>query len=167
MFEVSDRRCIAAHDRRSSAGAPHLCALPSPLDSAKRENSILLSERTRSLPGVKRKSVAASLGSSSDLVFPSAISNFGRIETSPEFNSFSTRFVTLSTAMRVKDLTRVQFLSVPCPTCGAGSAKCCLNSSGDERTEPHLGRKLFVVEIVGLKGIQSLRVRKRGNSINS
>jgi hypothetical protein len=84
---------------------------------------------------------------------------------SPEFNSFSTCFVTLSTAMRVKDLTRVQFLSVPCPTCGAGLAKCCLNSSGDERAEPHLGRKLSVVEIVETKGIQHLEGGRTGKQL--
>jgi hypothetical protein len=165
MCEVPDRRCITAHDRHSPARSSHFCALSSAMDSAARKDNISLSQGTRSLRNDPRKFLAALLGSSSDLVFPSAISNFGRIETSPEFNSFSTRFVTLSTAMRVKDLTRVQFLSVPCPTCGAGLAKCCLNSSGDERTEPHLGRKLSAVEIVESRGIQHLDSGKIGKEL--
>jgi hypothetical protein len=86
--------------------------------------------------------------------------NSGRIETSPEFNSFSTRFVTLSTAMKVKDLTPDQFLSVPCPTCGVGALQPCVNHMGEARSESHLGRKLWVVEIVKSNGMQRLEGRR-------
>jgi hypothetical protein len=62
--------------------------------------------------------------------------------------------------MKVKDLTQNQSLSVPCPTCGAGALQPCLNHMGEARSESHLGRKLWVVEIVKSKRSQPLEGRK-------
>jgi hypothetical protein len=67
--------------------------------------------------------------------------------------------------MKVKDLTPAQFLSVPCPTCGVGALQLCLNHMGEARSEPHLGRKLWVVEIVRSKGVQHLEGRRPGKQL--
>jgi hypothetical protein len=64
--------------------------------------------------------------------------------------------------MKVKDLTPDQFLSVPCPTCGVGALQLCVNHMGKARSESHLGRKLWVVEIVKSKGIQNLEGWRTG-----
>jgi hypothetical protein len=49
-------------------------------------------------------------------------------------------------AVKTKDLTVKQILSVPCPTCGAATEKACELHTGARRTEPHRDRKLSAAE---------------------
>ena len=51
-------------------------------------------------------------------------------------------------AMKSKELTLKQILSVPCPTCGAAAAEACGLQTGAPRTEPHRDRKLSAAEAV-------------------
>jgi len=45
--------------------------------------------------------------------------------------------------MEIADLTAVQQLSVPCPTCAAAPReRCCEISNGIFRQDPHFGRLL-------------------------
>jgi hypothetical protein len=54
-------------------------------------------------------------------------------------------------AVKTKDLTKKQVLSVPCPTCGAATEEACELHSGALRTEPHRDRKLSAAEAVETK----------------
>jgi hypothetical protein len=45
--------------------------------------------------------------------------------------------------MKIRDLTKDQLLSVPCPTCGAAINERCELNTGDPRNEPHRDRKLI------------------------
>jgi hypothetical protein len=54
-------------------------------------------------------------------------------------------------AVKTKDLTLKQILSVPCPTCGATNPEACELHTGDPRTEPHRDRKLSAAEAVETK----------------
>jgi hypothetical protein len=54
-------------------------------------------------------------------------------------------------AVKTKELTRKQVLSVPCPTCGAATDEACELQTGALRTEPHRDRKLSAVEAVETK----------------
>jgi len=49
-------------------------------------------------------------------------------------------------AVKTKELTLKQILSVPCPTCGAATEEACELQSGARRTEPHRDRKLSAAE---------------------
>ena len=69
--------------------------------------------------------------------------------------------------MKVKDLNPDQLLCIPCPTCGVGPRDPCLNHSGEERSESHLGRKLFAVEIVELKGFDQWNAKNTRNMMYS
>jgi hypothetical protein len=51
-------------------------------------------------------------------------------------------------AVKSKDLTLKQMLSVPCPTCGAAIEEPCELHTGALRTEPHRDRKLAAAEAV-------------------
>ena len=42
-----------------------------------------------------------------------------------------------------------QYLSIPCPTCGAPADECCERYSGAPRKEPHVLRKLAAFEARG------------------
>jgi hypothetical protein len=45
--------------------------------------------------------------------------------------------------MEISDLTAIQKLSVPCPTCAAAPReRCCEISNGIFRQDPHFGRLL-------------------------
>jgi|GEM_PF-7094240 len=45
--------------------------------------------------------------------------------------------------VKIADLTAVQTLSVPCPTCAAAPReRCCEISNGNFRQDPHFGRLL-------------------------
>jgi hypothetical protein len=54
-------------------------------------------------------------------------------------------------AVKTKELTRKQVLSVPCPTCGAATDEACELQTGALRTEPHRDRKLSAAEAVETK----------------
>jgi hypothetical protein len=54
-------------------------------------------------------------------------------------------------AVKTKELTPKQILSVPCPTCGAAVEEACGLHTGALRTEPHRGRKLSAAEAVEMK----------------
>jgi len=54
-------------------------------------------------------------------------------------------------AVKTKDLTLKQILSVPCPTCGATHEEACELHTGALRTEPHRDRKLSAAEAVETK----------------
>jgi hypothetical protein len=54
-------------------------------------------------------------------------------------------------AMKTKELTRKQVLSVACPTCGAAIGKACELHTGALRTEPHRDRRLSAAEAVDAK----------------
>ena len=54
-------------------------------------------------------------------------------------------------AVKTRELTRKQILSVPCPTCGAATEEACELHTGALRTEPHRDRKLSAVEGVETK----------------
>jgi hypothetical protein len=51
-------------------------------------------------------------------------------------------------AVKAKELTLKQILSVPCPTCGAAIEEACELHTGARRTEPHRNRKLSAAEAV-------------------
>ena len=51
-------------------------------------------------------------------------------------------------AVKVRELTPSQTLSVPCPTCGAAIREVCELHSGAPRTEPHRDRKLAAADAV-------------------
>jgi len=62
------------------------------------------------------------------------------------------RFGTLHhVAVKTRELTRKQILSVPCPTCGAATEEACELHTGALRTEPHRDRKLSAAEAVETK----------------
>ena len=50
------------------------------------------------------------------------------------------------TDVRQKDSLLELFLSIPCPVCDAAVGKPCLSHSGLLRIEPHVERKLVIVE---------------------
>ena len=54
-------------------------------------------------------------------------------------------------AVKTKELTKKQALSVPCPTCGAATEEACELLTGALRTEPHRARKLSAAEAVQKK----------------
>jgi hypothetical protein len=54
-------------------------------------------------------------------------------------------------AVKTKELTLKQILSVPCPTCGAATEEACELHTGAMRTEPHRDRKLSAAEAVEMK----------------
>ncbi len=54
-------------------------------------------------------------------------------------------------AMKTKELTLKEMLSVSCPTCGAAIAEPCELHSGARRTEPHRDRKLCAAEAVEME----------------
>jgi hypothetical protein len=54
-------------------------------------------------------------------------------------------------AVKTKELTLKQILSVPCPTCGAATQEGCELHTGGPRTEPHRDRKLSAAEAVETK----------------
>ena len=58
-------------------------------------------------------------------------------------------------AVKTKELTLKQILSVPCPTCGAATQKACELHTGARRTEPHRDRKLSAAEAVETKPCRS------------
>ena len=49
-------------------------------------------------------------------------------------------------AVKTRELTEKQMLSVPCPTCGAKTEEACKLHTGVLRTEPHRDRKLSAAE---------------------
>jgi hypothetical protein len=51
-------------------------------------------------------------------------------------------------AVKARELTPKQILSVPCTTCGAAVGEACELNSGALRTEPHRDRKLSAAEAV-------------------
>jgi hypothetical protein len=61
-------------------------------------------------------------------------------------------------AMKTKELTLKQILSVPCPTCGAATEESCELHSGAPRTEPHRDRKLSAAEAVETKPLRCYHV---------
>ena len=55
--------------------------------------------------------------------------------------------------MRIRGMTRTQFLAVPCPICGVGVGERCLLYSGSLRREQHVNRKLSAWEEIETKKI--------------
>ena len=55
------------------------------------------------------------------------------------------------TAVKTRELTLKQTLSVPCPTCGAAINEVCELHTRAPRTEPHRDRKLTAAEAVETK----------------
>ena len=53
-----------------------------------------------------------------------------------------------SVAVKSKELTLEQMISVPCPTCGAATDEVCELHTGAPRTEPHRDRKLSAADAV-------------------
>lgn len=49
-------------------------------------------------------------------------------------------------AVKTKELSLKQILSVPCPTCGAATEEACELHFGGLRNEPHRDRKLSAAE---------------------
>lgn len=54
-------------------------------------------------------------------------------------------------AVKTKELTPKQLLSVPCPTCGAATHEVCELHTGAPRTEAHRDRKLSAASVVEAK----------------
>jgi hypothetical protein len=54
-------------------------------------------------------------------------------------------------AVKTRELTLKQILSVPCSTCGAATKEACELQTGALRTEPHRNRKLSAAEAVETK----------------
>jgi len=50
--------------------------------------------------------------------------------------------------MRVSDMTALQLISVPCPTCGVASGERCVLHSGAPRSDAHVDRKLSAAETI-------------------
>jgi hypothetical protein len=48
--------------------------------------------------------------------------------------------------MKIRELTKDQLLSVPCPTCGAAVKEPCERTTGSRRSEPHRDRKLIAAD---------------------
>ncbi len=57
--------------------------------------------------------------------------------------------------MRSSELTKKQLSSIPCPACGVPVGHRCLVQAGGLRVEPHMSRKLAVVEAIERKGASS------------
>jgi hypothetical protein len=74
---------------------------------------------------------------------PSSLSQFIENE---QYRAFSHRKIFYYVAVKTKELTPKQILSVPCPTCGAATNEPCELHTGDPRTEPHRDRKLSAAE---------------------
>jgi hypothetical protein len=53
--------------------------------------------------------------------------------------------------MKKKDLTSQQANAVSCPTCGVDAGQLCILTTGANRTEPHLNRKLAAMETLERK----------------
>jgi hypothetical protein len=62
-------------------------------------------------------------------------------------------------AVKTKELTPKQILSVTCPTCGASTQEPCELHTGDLRTEPHRDRKLSAAEAMETKPANDNRRR--------
>ena len=50
--------------------------------------------------------------------------------------------------MKKQDLTKEQFLSVQCATCGVAAGEPCVWGSGEIHLGPHLNRKLSALELM-------------------
>jgi hypothetical protein len=50
--------------------------------------------------------------------------------------------------MKLKQLTRKQLYSVPCPTCQVAAGERCVTSVGGVRFSPHPDRKLLAAEAI-------------------
>lgn len=68
-------------------------------------------------------------------------------------------------AVKTKELTPKQILSVPCPTCGAATQEPCELHMGVLRTEPHRDRKLSAAEAVETKPANDNRRRGHGTQL--
>jgi hypothetical protein len=53
--------------------------------------------------------------------------------------------------MKIRDLTKKQLSSVPCPMCGVPAGHRCLLQAGGLRKEPHTDRKLVATDMVERK----------------
>jgi hypothetical protein len=53
--------------------------------------------------------------------------------------------------MRAVDLTKKQSSFVDCPICGVAAGRRCLVEAGGPRVEPHMSRKLAVIEVLERK----------------
>jgi len=83
----------------------------------------------------------------------------GKVFQMSNIEHFS-RFGTLHhVAVKTRELTRKQILSVPCPTCRAVIGKACALLTGALRSKPHRDRKLSAAEAV--ERSQSKRPQKR------
>jgi hypothetical protein len=51
----------------------------------------------------------------------------------------------------MNEITPEQFSLVPCPTCGVGAGKRCLQHTGELRKEAHIDRKLSAAEAIETK----------------
>lgn len=67
--------------------------------------------------------------------------------------------------MRMKNLTPVLLLSVPCPICEVAAGNPCVFSSGTPRSEPHLDRKMLAADDVEEKRIQRTKVEVKPLSL--
>jgi len=63
-------------------------------------------------------------------------------------------------AVKVRELTPSQTLSVPCPTCGAAIREVCELHSGAPRNEPHRDRKLTAADAIEAKLSERERLPK-------
>jgi hypothetical protein len=67
--------------------------------------------------------------------------------------------------MRMKNLTPVLLLSVPCPICEVAAGNPCVFDSGAPRSEPHLDRKMLAADDVEEKRIQRTKVEVKPLSL--
>jgi hypothetical protein len=83
-----------------------------------------------------------------DPMKPAGLPNVFKMSIIEHFSSCGTRYYG---AVKTKELTLKQILSVPCPTCGAATEEACKLHAGAPRTQPHRDRKLSAAEAVETK----------------
>ena len=74
-----------------------------------------------------------------------------------QYRTFSRLGTLHYSAVKTRELTPKQILSVPCTTCGAAVGEPCELHTGAPRTEPHRDRKLSAAEAVETKQINDNR----------
>jgi hypothetical protein len=81
-----------------------------------------------------------------NLTDPAKHSSLSQFIENEQYRAFSHRKMFHHVAVKTKELTPKQILSVPCPTCGAATEEPCELHTGALRTEPHRDRKLSAAE---------------------
>jgi hypothetical protein len=112
-----------------------------PFSHAVIANTILASRQSSRFAQIPR--FYDELGRAGTQMIPAALANVVKMSNIEHFSAVEgCNYV----AVKTKELTLKQILSVPCPTCGAATESPCELHTGAPRTGPHRDRRLAAAE---------------------